>query len=142
MQMQGARGVCALRALVTQAIHCTLTKHVIFHAVCRGEPAFDSAQLNQAVIAANTSQSSSASCELAQQFVHDATAIVFALYTASHLPHIVEHVSISSEVTQNLYDIRNINAPINVMPHYPPPGHNRGQHRGVDIETQAPCRGI
>ena len=33
-------------------------------------------------------------------------------------------------------------APISVMPHYPPPGHNRGQHRGIDIETQAPCRDI
>ena len=31
---------------------------------------------------------------------------------------------------------------INVMPHYPPPGHNRGQHRGIDVESQAPYRGI
>ena len=33
-------------------------------------------------------------------------------------------------------------APISVMPHYPPPGHNRDQYRGIDVETQAPYRGI
>ena len=33
-------------------------------------------------------------------------------------------------------------APINIMPHYPPSGHYRGQHRGIDIENQAPDRGI
>ena len=33
-------------------------------------------------------------------------------------------------------------APINIMPHYPPPGRYRGQHRGIDIENQAPDRGI
>ena len=27
-------------------------------------------------------------------------------------------------------------APISIMPHYPPPGHYRGQHRGIDIETK------
>ena len=34
------------------------------------------------------------------------------------------------------------NAPINIMPHYPPPRRYRGQHRGIDIENQAPDRGI
>ena len=27
--------------------------------------------------------------------------------------------------------------PINIMPHYPPPGQYRGQYRGIDIENQA-----
>ena len=27
-------------------------------------------------------------------------------------------------------------APINIMPHYPPPGHYMGQHRGIDIEIK------
>ena len=35
-----------------------------------------------------------------------------------------------------------INAPINVKPHYPPPRNNRGQHGGIDVETQALYRGI
>ena len=33
-------------------------------------------------------------------------------------------------------------APINITPHYPPPGRYRWQHRGIDIENQAPDRGI
>ena len=39
-------------------------------------------------------------------------------------------------------EIHENNAPINIMPHYPPPGRYRGQHRGIDIENQAPDRGI
>ena len=51
-----------------------------------------------------------------------------------------------SEAEYNKTDIRSSQgsayAPINIMPHYPPPGRYRGQHRGIDIENQAPDRGI
>ena len=33
-------------------------------------------------------------------------------------------------------------APINVTPHYPPPGHLWAHHRGIDVNTCAPLRGI
>ena len=70
---------------------------------------------------------------------------IICIVTIGNYMTSVYHQTVNLSIAQTLTNINSYlypYAPINVMPHYPPPGHNRGQYRGIDVETQAPYRGI